>query len=166
MDALPGVGAENHMMFTTPPAEAKGGDYYQGQCVELCGLSHALMRFQAVVHKREEWDRWMQTYNTEPVVETSKEKRGQELMLAKGCIGCHNIHGTVAMGKIGPDLTNFGNRRMIAAGVFNNDQDSLAKWLRNPPAIKPGALMLNLGLTEQEIADLSAYLRNSTYKRF
>jgi cytochrome c1 len=34
----------------------------------------------------------------------------------------------------------------------------MARWLDNPPAIKPGSLMPRLGLTPQEIQALVAYL--------
>jgi cytochrome c oxidase subunit 2 len=41
-----------------------------------------------------------------------------------------------------------------------NTPENLAAWLRNPQAFKPGALMPNLGLNEDEIADLTAYLES------
>jgi cytochrome c oxidase subunit 2 len=62
MDALPGV--LNYMSYTTPPVKDKaksekaGGDYFQGQCAELCGDSHALMRFMAVLQTQEQFSRW------------------------------------------------------------------------------------------------------------
>lgn len=164
IDAVPGV--INNIYYTTPAASKDGGDVYQGQCVELCGLSHAIMRFQAVVHKTDEFGRWMEAQKLEPVLETEKEHRGSELFASKGCLACHAITGTTAQGRIGPDLTNFGNRRMLGAGLANNTQEELASWLRDPPSRKPGSLMQNLGLNETEISDLSAYLRNSTIKKF
>jgi cytochrome c oxidase subunit II len=165
VDALPGV--LTHMVLTTPPASGQaGGDYYQGQCVELCGLSHALMRFSAVVHTADEWERWKASHNTPPKVETRVEKRGEELFAEKGCMACHAIYGTDYAGVLGPNLTNFGNRRYLAAEVFKNDQPSLHKWLKNPQAVKPGALMVELGLTDEEIQFISAYIRNSTIKTY
>jgi len=129
-------------------------------------LSHAHMRFQAVVHKADEWDRWVKAQNTPPRIETKKEQRGSELMAEKGCIACHTIYGTGNIGVIGPNLTNFGNRKHLAADRFVNDQDGLAEWLRDPPKAKPGSLMLNLQLSEAEISDLSAFLRNATMKEY
>ncbi len=164
MDALPGV--INRLVINIPAAQADGGDYYQGQCVELCGASHALMRFQAVVHKADEFERWAKSHNEAPRIETSKEKRGLELMTSKGCLACHAISGTDLAGISGPNLSNVGSRRMIGAGVLNNTNDELAKWLRDPTMIKPGSIMPNLGLKEDEISDLSAFLRNSTAKQF
>jgi cytochrome c oxidase subunit 2 len=71
----------------------------------------------------------------------------------------------------GPNLTHFGSRKMIAGGVLENNVDqcqpgsdlkncNLAKWLKNPQAIKPGNDM-NIGaLTDEQVAQLVAYLES------
>ncbi len=168
-DALPGH--KNDLTITTPPLKnpnRKGGEMYQGQCVELCGSSHALMRFNAVVHTKSEFDSWIATANKPPVVETASQKAGEEVF-AK-CQACHTISGTTSEqipgDKIGPNLSNFGNRKYLGAGTRMNTPENLAEWLRNPPAVKPGALMPNLGLTEEEIAQVSSYLRQATVKTY
>jgi cytochrome c oxidase subunit 2 len=80
----------------------------------------------------------------------------------KQCAACHIIEGTAAKGKIGPNLTHYGNRRTIAAGVLPYSPENLAKWLHDPASIKPGNLMgrvIKKGmLKDQEVADLVAYL--------
>lgn len=164
LDALPGV--THDMIIDTPPATDERGDYYQGQCVELCGSSHALMRFQAVVLKKDAFERWAKSHNEAPKIETSKEKRGLELMTSKGCLACHAISGTDLAGITGPNLSNVGSRRNIAAGTLKNNPEDMARWLRAPELVKPGSIMPNLALTEDEISDLSAFLRNSTVKQF
>ncbi len=164
LDALPGV--THIMVIDTPAGQEDRGDYYQGQCVELCGSSHALMRFQAVVLKADAFERWAKTHNEPPRLETSKEKRGLELMTSKGCLACHAIAGTDLVGITGPNLSNMGSRRTLGAGTLLNNRDDMARWLRNPEEIKPGSIMPNLGLTDDEISDLSAFLRNSTIKQF
>lgn len=164
LDALPGV--KNLLIIDTPAAKETGGDYYQGQCVELCGSSHARMRFQAVVHKGDEFQRWVKAHNEAPKIETSKEKRGLELMTTKGCLACHAVSGTELVGITGPNLSSLGSRRTIAAGTLANSSEDMARWLRDPTLVKPGSIMPNLGLNEDEISDLSAFLRNSTVKQF
>ena len=62
-----------------------------------------------------------------------------------------------------PNLTNFGLRTSIAAGILENDADNLALWLRDPQAVKPGNRMPNLWSTsnpnrEKEIEAVVAYL--------
>jgi cytochrome c oxidase subunit 2 len=164
-------GNTNRLAFTTPAAtqpEVAGGDYYQGQCAELCGSSHALMRHVGVVHTKEGFERWVKAHNTPPKVETASQRDG-EAAFAK-CVACHVIEGTPSASipgdKIGPNLSNFGSRSHVAAGIRKNTEENLAIWLRNPADLKPGALMPNLGLTDQEITSLSAYLRQSTYKTY
>lgn len=169
VDALPGK-AWNRMLYTTPTlaeSDRVGGKYYQGQCVELCGLSHALMRFSAVLHTQEEFDSWAKTHDQAPKVETAQQQRGEQVFAQ--CVACHTISGTpsadIQMDKIGPDLSNFGSRAHLGAGTRRNTPENLALWLDNPPALKPGSLMPDLGLSPEDIAAVSAYLRQSTAKR-
>lgn len=103
--------------------------------------------------------------------------RGAEL-LTKGqgaCLGCHTIRGNPSMiGQIGPNLTHVGSRTTIAAGLYPNDDHHLALWIKNARKMKPGVLMptiglneydpqlkttMKTGLTDQQIADIVAYLR-------
>jgi cytochrome c oxidase subunit II len=103
--------------------------------------------------------------------------RGAELFGrgAGACIGCHAIQGVRgAVSPVGPNLTHFGSRTTIAAGLYPNDPHHLALWLKNARAMKPGIIMPTLGLgqydpilkremaagglTDQQIADLVAYL--------
>lgn len=102
--------------------------------------------------------------------------RGQKVYSANSCIGCHYINGNpVSVGKIGPNLTHVGSRNTIAGGLFPNDTRHLRAWLKNSRAMKPGVTMPTLGvgesdpvtkmkvtaggLTDQQIADIAAYLQ-------
>ena len=57
-----------------------------------------------------------------------------------------------------------GDRTTIAAGILPNTPEGLARWLRNPPAEKPGELpgrsMPLIDLTEEEIQALVAFLQS------
>ena len=81
---------------------------------------------------------------------------GKALYLAKGCAGCHTIEG-VSAGTVGPNLSKEGGKDNIA-GVLPMNKDNLMKWLANPPAVKPGTAMPNLGLNPQEQSDLADYI--------
>jgi cytochrome c oxidase subunit 2 len=79
------------------------------------------------------------------------------------CIQCHSIYGSnyggiVAQGIVGPNLTHFGSRDLIAGGVAPNTPDGLTQWLTNPQNLKPGNDMPDLGLTPDQVAALVAYL--------
>lgn len=95
---------------------------------------------------------------------------------AGACIGCHAVRGVpTALGVIGPNLTHFGSRSTIAAGMYPNEPAYLARWLKNARAMKPGVVMpalgrgeydpvtkqrLTFGLEDQQVADLVAYLQS------
>jgi cytochrome c oxidase subunit 2 len=102
--------------------------------------------------------------------------RGQKIYSSNSCIGCHYINGNPSsIGKIGPNLTHFGSRNTLAAGLYPNDTKNLRAWLKNSRAMKPGVTMPTLGLgevdpitkqkvtagglTDQQIADIAAYLQ-------
>jgi cytochrome c1 len=88
---------------------------------------------------------------------------GVKVILQRGCGGCHtipNIPG--ASGTIGPNLGGevpIGQRKQIAGGaVPNNSPEDLAKWILDPPSLKPGTAMPKLGLSADEAAAAAAYL--------
>ncbi|MES2524968.1 MAG: cytochrome c oxidase subunit II [Gemmatimonadota bacterium] len=102
--------------------------------------------------------------------------RGQATYSKSSCIGCHAIAGNrSSMGIIGPNLTHFGTRHTLAAGLYPNDAKHLARWIKNAPLMKPGSIMPTLGkgltdpkskmvvnvggLTDADIADIVAYLQ-------
>ena len=63
-------------------------------------------------------------------------------------------------GGIGPDLTHFGSRKTIAGGILPNTAENLARWLKDPTALKPGSLMPDQKLSDPEVAALVAYLQS------
>ena len=161
--AIPG--RMNHMTI-----QADQADFYYGQCTEYCGTSHANMRLRVVAEPPEQFDRWMAANSvdrdarTYPIVTSeesataSEEAKGHTLFLQKGCSGCHAVNG-VSRGATGPNLTYFNSRATFAGAIFENDDENLRAWLRDPPAEKPGSLMPKLGLSEGEITSLTASLR-------
>lgn len=133
---------------------------FRGQCAEFCGLSHANMRFRVIVDSAEDFDAWVA--NETASVEASTDEAiaaGMQQFTQSGCIGCHTIRGNdLAAGQAGPDLTHVGSRSTIASGILPNTPEALHEWLSNPPAVKPGSLMPNLNLSDEEIGRLVTYL--------
>ena len=82
------------------------------------------------------------------------------LIVQKGCGGCHTIPGVPgANANVGPNLAGVASRKTIAGGaVPNNGPDDLKRWILNPPAVKPGTAMPNLGLTDDEATTIVAFL--------
>jgi cytochrome c len=85
---------------------------------------------------------------------------GQQIIATKPCVGCHTIPGIPgANGTVGPNLAGVASRPRIAGGaVPNAGPDDLKAWILNPPGLKPGTAMPNVGLTDQEATNIAAYL--------
>ena len=78
-----------------------------------------------------------------------------------GCCGCHSVPGVRCMAGMGsgPNLSGLMGRPKIAGGTIENTPENLKLWLKDPPAMKPGTLMVKLGLSDQEIETIVAYLQ-------
>ncbi len=84
--------------------------------------------------------------------------RGEKLITSVGCSTCHKIPGIArANGMVGPPLTNF-RKRTIIAGMLPNTPDNLVRWLRRPQAVVPGNAMPDIGLSEEDARNIAAYL--------
>jgi cytochrome c oxidase subunit II len=154
----------NHLIFT--PREP---GVYMGQCAEFCGDSHALMRMRLIAHSPEGFLQWLQNEASpaiEPVDSTSAVALGRTLTVQGACAGCHVIRGTQMVGRLGPDLTHFGRRRTLAAGILENNAENLHRWIRDSPSVKPGSLMPRLGgdvpnaLSDEQVSYIVAYLQS------
>ncbi len=89
---------------------------------------------------------------------------GQQLVITKGCGGCHTISGVPgANGVAGPNLTNVVLRPTLAGDRLPMSTDMMTRWLLDPHALKPETSMPNLGLSQQEAQDLTAFLFSQPY---
>jgi cytochrome c oxidase subunit 2 len=134
---------------------------YLGQCAEFCGLSHANMRFRVMVDTPEQFAAWEKDQQAAPVVQVSDPAaaEGARIFADSPCTSCHRIDG-VSAGYMGPDLSHFGARTTIAAGIAPNTPDNVAKWVTDPESLKPGAQMPRLGLSGDRLHALVAYLES------
>lgn len=84
--------------------------------------------------------------------------RGKLAIPQYACQSCHQIPGVVG-GKVqvGPALDGYETHQYIA-GHLTNTRTNLAQWLRETQHIKPHSAMPELGVTEQDAADIAAYL--------
>ncbi len=130
---------------------------YLGQCAQYCGAEHAKMLLRVYVDTRADFDRWVKEQQ-QPAVSDPTVAAGAALFISKTCFACHTIRGTIAAGKIGPDLTHLMSRQTIASGALPNTRENLRAWIQNPNASKPGSLMPVLDLNGQELDQITAYL--------
>ncbi|MBI4229046.1 MAG: cytochrome c oxidase subunit II [Deltaproteobacteria bacterium] len=152
IDLVPGH--PNHIWLVA----GKPGTFL-GACAEFCGAQHANMRIRVIAQTREEFDAWEKEQLKIPKTPTSGEAaKGEKLFMTDACMNCHTVRGTAAAARVGPDLTHLNTRETIGAGVLINTPENLKKWLLNPQAYKPGALMPNMKLSEDQANQIVAYL--------
>lgn len=85
-------------------------------------------------------------------------QHGRQIIEGYGCGACHIIPGIHnARGLVGPPLNFFAERTMIA-GELPNTPENLVRWIRNPQSVEPKTAMPDLGLSESQAWDVTAYL--------
>jgi cytochrome c oxidase subunit II len=164
---------------------------YIGICAEYCGTQHANMKFNVVAKDPDAFETWKHgqlELATNPAKGTLADA-GKTLFL-NNCTSCHGIVGENAKSypdtpqrcngdndsasdcPVGPNLTHFASRDLIAGGVLEHDSAkcadpaakdffetcALAKWLKDPQGIKPGNDMAIGPLSDDDIRKLVAYL--------
>ncbi len=167
---------------------------FYGQCAEFCGLGHALMRFRVIVETEEDFQAWIDGMHiaSDAPAPGSPEASGKQLFAAN-CSSCHSSDTTAPGSYAGevsaqearwngwiadtenstivsaPNLTNFGTRNTLAAGLKDLTRDSLIGWIADPSSVKIGTRMQEHGavydtadgrakLSASEIADIADYL--------
>ncbi len=131
MDMIPG--RTNRLVVRATKAGT-----YRGVCAEFCGLGHALMAFDVVAMEPAAFERWLAA-QARPATPTASP--GARLFASYGCSGCHSVRGIGPVAKIGPDLTHFGSRPTLAAGILPMTHTNIAGFVRDPGKTKPGVRM-------------------------
>lgn len=169
------------------------GTYY-GQCAEFCGIAHAHMRFRVIVEEEADFQAWIDGMHTaaDAPVAGSAEASGQQLF-GQNCSSCHTNDSTApgsyarevssqqarwngwladienASIASAPNLTHFGTRSTIGAGLKDLNQSSLEEWITDPSSIKIGTRMQKhasvydtadgtANLSPAEVSDIATYL--------
>jgi cytochrome c oxidase subunit 2 len=138
-----------------------GEGWILGQCAEFCGLAHADMRLRVKIHTEEEFAAWTEQQLAPaplPAEETLTAEGWQTFQLV--CTACHQAtvleegervvyglgldrfvevgdDGDVFHFALAPDLTHFGSRTTFAGASYDNVEEHLRAWLRNPSDLKP-----------------------------
>lgn len=137
---------------------------YRGECAEFCGTQHAHMDFVVVVESAQDYANWVANQQAGPVTtQTGLAAQGAQFWKTSQCIGCHQINGVTDNAKaIGPNLTHFGSRSLIAGGVLENSPSNLEQWIAHAQDVKPGSDMPSFAGTysSQQIDELVAYLES------
>jgi cytochrome c oxidase subunit 2 len=131
----------------------------RGQCAEFCGLQHARMALDVKVDAPAAYAAWLAD-QARPADAPGDPAavRGKALFTAGPCGACHAVRGTAAQARAGPDLTHLASRRALAAGTLPMTRASLAGWIAQPQALKPGAEMPATGLAPTDALAVVHYL--------
>lgn len=152
MDAVPGHPNRMWIGADTPGS-------YGGACAEYCGMQHAWMRILVVADAPADYAAW-QAAQRSPAARPAGDAavRGEKLFRDNACGNCHAVRGLGFDGAMAPDLTHLASRATLGAGVNELTPESLAAWMRDPQAIKPGCHMPQFNLSDAQLADLTAFL--------
>lgn len=156
---IPGLAGKMDMIpgrTNTLVVRADRAGRYRGQCAEFCGLSHALMAFDVIAMPPAAFDAWLAA-ERRPATAAGP---GARLFAQHGCNACHSIRGVQAGGPIGPDLTHFGARHTLAAGILPMTTANVAGFIRHPERSKPGVRMPAFPQVSQaEAVAIAQYLK-------
>src|SRR5712671_3080427 len=130
---------------------------YLGQCAQYCGTQHAKMLLRIYVESRPDFDRWIRQQAAAAQADDPSSE-GRKIFEQTACINCHTVAGTPANGRFGPDLTHLMSRETLGSGIAPNTPDNLRRWIRRPDDFKPGSRMPPMGLSEQQLDAVTAYL--------
>ncbi|PCD03157.1 cytochrome c oxidase subunit II [Sphingomonas spermidinifaciens] len=151
MDMIPG--RTNSLV-----ARADKPGRYRGVCTEFCGLSHALMAFDVIAMEPAAFYAWLAD-QSRPAA-GARQGQGAQLFAANGCGGCHAIRGTEHDARIGPDLSRYGDRLTLGAGILPPTIERTADFIRAPQDAKPGVRMPAYPqLSHQEARAIAVYLK-------
>lgn len=76
----------------------------------------------------------------------------------QACGSCHVIPGIEgADGRVGPPLAHFASQQTIA-GKLPNFPGNLKRFLKAPRAVAANGAMPDLGLSDDQVRDIAAYL--------
>jgi cytochrome c2 len=85
-------------------------------------------------------------------------EHGKGAIKKYGCAACHVIPGIPgANGQVGPSLEGIGGR-VYLAGQLQNTPENLRKWVEDPQGVRPGTAMPDMGVTDEDARDITAYL--------
>ncbi len=103
---------------------------------------------------------WTEEFDADPLGNWRKQQEivadenaalidaGRKAFTENRCAGCHTVRGHEGAGVIGPDLTRIGSRTTIAAGLLENSDENLYRWITEPQRVKPGNWMYHTRIVQ------------------
>ncbi len=155
-DVVPGRVTE---LRITPIREGN----YKVRCAELCGAAHYSMEKVVVVSEPAAFTAWAEEQQAAYAAAQTPEGKGEQLVKANGCLGCHTINGAKL---VGPSwLGLFGETVKLSDGTtLTADEAYIIESILNPQAkivagFESAGQMPTYTFSQEELADIIAYLK-------
>ena len=136
---------------------------YKVRCAEICGSSHAYMESPVQAVSQASFDQWAAEQKAAALAAQTPEGRGQLLVNANGCGGCHSVDGTNLPG--GPTWKGLfeSDVKLADGSTVKADEAFLIESIKDPPAkvvqgFQPNGMPV-FPLKDSEIADIVAYIK-------
>lgn len=135
---------------------------YKVRCAELCGAAHYKMEQPVVVSSGAEFARWAAEQQAAYAAAQTPEAKGELLVKANGCLGCHSINGTPLVGPTWKGL--YGSQVELADGsTVTADDAFLIESILQPAAkivagFEAASAMPAYTFTDEELSYIIAYL--------
>jgi mono/diheme cytochrome c family protein len=156
-----------------------------GQCAEFCGEAHAKMRFRVKAEEPEAFQDWLDSMRRPPAELVSDDAIAGQKVFTDNCGSCHATNTWQAPGArnertrlaglrsaylddrnkadgdrtnliAAPNLTHFGTRDTLGAGLISLTRDNLVEWIADPDELaRP---YRENTLTSEDVRQLAAYL--------
>jgi cytochrome c oxidase subunit 2 len=135
-NAIPG--AATRVQLRVNDAMEFGGD-----CSEICGIAHNLMRAKVLAEARDQFAAWVSDQQTPAALpQTEEQRRGYE-MVTTACAKCHSLAPAEPRTDLpGPNLAHLMSRSVFAGASFNLNETNLRRWIRDTQEMKAGNDMI------------------------
>lgn len=145
---------------------------YEILCAQLCGVGHYNMRGYVVVEDEAHFREWLKkqpTFAASMVPQPTglpgagtPASKGKSLAQSKGCVACHTVDGSAAVGPTWKGL--YGRTTTLADGSnVIADETYLKRSIREPQSqVVKGfqPIMPKVDMTDDELAALIAYIES------
>jgi cytochrome c oxidase subunit II len=158
-DVVPGRVTE---LRITPTVLTSADAPLKVRCAELCGTSHYSMEEVVIVSEEADFVAWATEQQSLAASAQTPEAKGQLLVTANGCLGCHSIDGSALVGPTW--LGVFGREEKLTDGTTIGVNEAYITESILSPQVKivsgfETQLMPIYTFNEEQIANIIAYLK-------
>jgi cytochrome c1 len=112
-------------------------------------IAYASLFMPACSNKRSQAD---------PPAAKAQVAHGKYLVRYYGCESCHDIPDIAGVrGSVGGSLNHIATKYYLA-GQMPNTPENLRCWIQRPHSINPQTLMPDMGVTDDDAADIAMFL--------